>query len=78
MVERRKFQRVRQNNWLGGVCGGIAYAFGFPVVLVRVGTLMFLFLSAYWGVPVLWIYILTWAFTPKWTSDPEDYSSRTL
>src|SRR3989338_624005 len=38
MVERRKFQRVRQNNWLGGVCGGIAYAFGFPVVLVRVGT----------------------------------------
>jgi len=75
---RKDFRRVQDNNWVGGVCGGIAYAFGISAILVRVVALVLVLLSVpYAAGVVFWGYIIAWACCPIWDEDPADYLERT-
>ena len=82
MVARKEFKCVQENNWIGGVCGGIAYAFGVPALLVRIVALLILLLPSVfileWISGVVFVaYIVAWIFCPNWEEDPEDYTKRT-
>jgi len=55
---------------IGGVCGGLAYAFGIDVNLIRI--LFILGLVAGMGSAGLF-YILCWCFLGEWDNVPEDY-----
>jgi len=82
MQERRPFKKVDDDSWIAGVCGGIAYAYGLPVVMVRIFFVLFVFIltnpfTEYVGQILFWIYILAWIFAPEWDEDPEDYAQRT-
>lgn len=69
-----KFRRLPYpENWIGGVCAGLAYAVGWPVWLVR---LAFVLLFLTFGTGIL-AYALLWILAPKWTAIPEDFASRT-
>jgi phage shock protein PspC (stress-responsive transcriptional regulator) len=54
-------RRSRTDQWLGGVCGGLAPATGLPAWLWR---LVFLALVACAGTGVL-LYVLLWILVPK-------------
>ncbi|WP_290901786.1 PspC domain-containing protein [Aquabacterium sp.] len=54
-------RRVRDDRWLGGVCGGLARMLGVESWLVRLAfTLLFLL----WGTGLIF-YILLWIFVPE-------------
>ncbi|NTW14647.1 MAG: PspC domain-containing protein [Candidatus Moranbacteria bacterium] len=74
MEGSRTWKRVvGGEEWIGGVCGGLAYWLGVPAWLVR-------FL---WAVAVLMygtglvLYVLLWIFIPKWDEVPRDYKEAT-
>ncbi len=82
MSERKPFKKVREDGWIGGVCGGIAYAFGIPTLWLRIIVIIVLFCFTnpffdYLGQFVFWFYLLAWIFGPDWDTDPEDYKERT-
>ncbi|MDR3219622.1 MAG: DUF2807 domain-containing protein [Dysgonamonadaceae bacterium] len=58
---RKKFFRDMSDNMFGGVCSGIAAYFGWDVLAVRIITVILLFATALWIVPV---YLLAWLFFP--------------
>ncbi len=82
MKQRKPLKAVNREGLIGGVCGGIAYAYGLPVTLVRIFFVLFVLVltndwTAYIGQVLFWFYILFWAFGPEWAKDPKDYNSRT-
>ena len=80
---RRPFKKVSDDHkWLVGICGGIAYAFGIPVLFIRIGCILIFLLGTnpyvdFLGSIVFWMYILFWIFAPRWDKDPLDYEERT-
>lgn len=69
----RKLRKVTDDEWIGGVCAGVAYWLGFPVWLVR---LIWACAALFYGVGV-GIYILLWIFMPEWEETPADYQKIT-
>lgn len=69
MKDIRKLRCINQDNWLGGVCAGVAYWLDVPAWLVRV---VWMILILCYGVGAL-IYVLLWIFLPNWEEDPRDY-----
>lgn len=71
-MENKKLRRIPQKGWLGGVCAGFAYYFGFPAWVIRAG----------WALSILfmgfgfWFYILLWIFMPVISETPSDYAQR--
>ncbi|UWX96537.1 PspC domain-containing protein [Arthrobacter zhaoxinii] len=51
----------RRKGWLGGVCAGIAAAYGWDVSLVRIGVLLS-FLLPFVGIGT---YLVAWLLLPK-------------
>ena len=54
--------RPKNNRMLGGVAAGLAYRFGLPVWLVRLGWLL-LFLPG--GLPGILPYVVLWLLIPS-------------
>ena len=83
MAERRPFARIEENRWLAGAAGGIAYAMGWPVLVVRLTAIALVVLlssheTAYSvGNFVILAYLAIWIFAPRWRADPADYVERT-
>jgi phage shock protein PspC (stress-responsive transcriptional regulator) len=82
MDERRPFKAVKKEAWIGGVCAGLAYAYGLPVLWLRVAAILLFvaFSNSYvvWmGAAVFWVYVILWIFAPQWKTDPADYEART-
>jgi len=80
-LERKSFKRIQGENWIGGICGGLAYAFGWPALIVRIIVLVCwlspaVFLVQGWG-SIFVVYIIAWILAPKWEEIPEDYDERT-
>ena len=65
--------RIQHDRWLGGVCGGIAYAVGCPVWVARLAMTAATLCTA---VPVA-LYLLVWFFMPRWEQTPFDFAART-
>ena len=57
--------RSSRNRMFGGVCGGIAEWLGWDPTLVRVGYVLFSFLSA--AFPGILVYLILWMVMPKET-----------
>lgn len=57
---KRKFYRDIDNNYLGGVCAGLAKYFNMDIMVVRLIFICFLFL---WS-SSLWIYLIIWIVVP--------------
>lgn len=70
---KREFKRITGEEWIGGVCAGLAYWLGIPTWLVR---LCWVGVSFFSGVGII-IYILLWIFTPEWDATPDDYEEIT-
>lgn len=68
---KNKFRRVNEHAWLGGVLGGLAYAFGFPTWIVRA---LFVLLATSTAGGFVVAYIIVGLLAPKWSTDPADYS----
>lgn len=68
----KTFAKIQNDKLLSGVCSGMAYSIGLPSWLVRIAFVLLLCLP---GSVVL--YVLMWAFVPKWSQDPSDYFERT-
>lgn len=69
----RPFKRIHEGAWLGGVCGGLAYAWGWPTWVIR-----FLWLVAVLGLGFGGlIYVLLWLLVPRWAQTPSDYAQVT-
>jgi phage shock protein PspC (stress-responsive transcriptional regulator) len=67
----RKWRRIPEKKWIGGVCAGVAYGLGAPAWVVR----LVLTLSVFGlGFGVL-LYTLLWIFMPAWERTPEDYDA---
>lgn len=82
MKDRKPLRKVDNDSWVAGVCGGIAYAYGLPVTVVRIFFVVFVLIltnpwTYYVGQTLFWFYILFWIFGPDWDSDPRDYDRRT-
>ena len=71
--ELRSMPSKSDSSMLGGVCSGIAYAFAWPVVLVRLVTALLVFGTSYAAIAYL---ILSFVM-PDWTETPNDYPERT-
>jgi phage shock protein PspC (stress-responsive transcriptional regulator) len=56
-----QFRRSKQDQWLGGVCGGLARLTGMESWIWR---LCFVLFSFYFGVGLI-IYLLAWIFVPE-------------
>ncbi len=82
MPNRRPLRKVSEDSWIAGVCGGIAYAYGLPVTVVRIVFVIFVFVltnpwTHYIGSTLFVFYVLFWILGPEWDSDPADYDERT-
>ncbi len=78
MAERKPLKLIQGHGAIGGVCSGIAYAFGWPVTIVRIVAIISFILGV--GVPfVLYIgiYFLLALLGEEWDPDPKDYEART-
>ena len=69
----RKFRRMVDGAWLGGVCAGLAYYAERPVLLVRI---LWVCVVLFFGFGV-GLYILLWIFVPKWERKPRDFEEIT-
>ena len=69
----RKFRRMPERNWLGGICAGFAYFVGIEVWIVRVFWIIFLLLSG--GVAIL--FYMLFLVVPKWENLPTDFDEVT-
>ncbi|CAM3337834.1 PspC domain-containing protein [Tsukamurella hominis] len=58
---QKRFARDVQNNWIGGVCAGIARYFGIDATLVRVLFVVSCLLPG----PQFLLYLLLWLVMPK-------------
>ena len=65
----RKLRCVTEEEWIGGVCAGLAYWLGIPTWIVR---LLWVFEFFIFGVG-FFAYILLWIFMPNWEETPGDY-----
>jgi phage shock protein PspC (stress-responsive transcriptional regulator) len=72
-MDDRKLRRVTEDEWIGGVCGGVAYWLGVPVWLTR---LVWTCAALFYGIGI-GLYILLWIFLPKWEDTPADYEQIT-
>ena len=83
MTVRKPFARVQEHRWLAGVAGGIAYAMGWPVLVVRLIALGIVVVfggnqpTYYAASLVIIAYVVLWAFSPRWPEEPADYAQRT-
>lgn len=57
----RRLYRSRTNRSIAGLCGGTAQFFGIDPTLVRIVTLLLIFL----GGLSIWVYILLWIIVPE-------------
>lgn len=71
MDKLKSFKRMNENSMLGGICGGIAYAFNLKTWIVRVLVVIF---SGTMGLG--FVYLVVWLLAPKFEKDPDDYSSK--
>jgi phage shock protein C len=55
------------DQWIAGVCGGLAEYFGWPVGKVRIGYLLLSVLSA--AFPGIAVYIVLWILMPAPTAE---------
>jgi phage shock protein PspC (stress-responsive transcriptional regulator) len=83
MQERKPLKKITDDEWIGGVCGGIAYAYGLPVTVIRIIFVIFVLiltnpLADYIGQIFFLFYLLFWFLGPRWEVDPEDYTRRTM
>jgi|GEM_PF-394804 phage shock protein PspC (stress-responsive transcriptional regulator) len=69
-MRRRKLRRVTDEEWIAGVCAGVAYKLGIPVWTVR---LAWVLCSIFYGVGLL-PYLLLWIFLPEWVNTPGDFN----
>jgi phage shock protein C len=60
-AQPKRFSRDLQNNWIGGVCAGIARYFGVQPALVRVLFVVSCLLPG----PQFLLYLLLWLVMPK-------------
>ena len=58
---QKRFARDTHNNWIGGVCAGIARYFGIDATLVRVLFVVSCLLPG----PQFLLYLLLWLVMPK-------------
>lgn len=72
-MQNRKFRKVTEREWVGGVCAGLAYFVGAPVWIVR---LVWAMAMVYFGVGGF-LYLCLWFFLPAWESTPKDYDEVT-
>ena len=80
-ITERKLRRIAEHRhrWAGGVCAGVAYWLGIPVLPIRVfwATIaLFGLFSKYYDFSAS-LYIFLWIFLPKWEETPADYGSAT-
>lgn len=68
-MSQRKLRRVTGDEWIAGVCSGVAYYLGIQTWIVRM--ILFILIFAY-GVGIV-PYILLWIFMPTWKYTPDDY-----
>lgn len=73
-MQKRPFHRITQHRKLGGVCAGIAYAFGWQTNVVRILTILAMFFSVSF---IFWSYLIIWAVTDEWGVDPVDFDAIT-
>lgn len=73
-MQKRPFRRTRQHRRIGGVCGGLAYAFGIQPVIVRVLTIL---ASIFSFSLVFWAYLILWIVADEWDTDPSDFEQVT-
>lgn len=59
--EPRKLYRSRTDNWIGGVCSGIAKYFGWDPNLVRIAVVVSVLLPG----PQFLLYLLLWIIIPQ-------------
>ena len=57
----KKFYRNPDDKMFGGVCSGVAAYFGWDVLAVRIVSIVLLFATSFWIVPV---YLLAWILLP--------------
>ncbi|MFW0791923.1 PspC domain-containing protein [Gordonia sp. CPCC 205333] len=57
----RKLYRSRNDNWLGGVCAGLAKYFGWDATLVRIAFVVSILLPG----PQLLVYLALWIIIPQ-------------
>jgi phage shock protein C len=62
-METNRLFRITNQKTIGGVAAGIAHHFNVDRTLVRILFVLTFFFAA--GVPIVFIYILLWAFLPK-------------
>ncbi len=75
----RKLRKIPfPEKWLGGVCSGVAYFYGFHVWAVRL-IYFAICLFGFWPLPVAFaaLYFLLWLFLPKWKEMPDDFAEVT-
>lgn len=61
-VAQRQFRRSRDNQWIAGLCGGLAKTLGVDATLIRVGLIVATLLG--FGSGVL-IYLACWLIVPE-------------
>ena len=59
---KKKFYRNPDDKMIGGLCSGIAAYFNIEVNLVRIITVILIFLTQIWLIP---IYLVAWMFVPE-------------
>lgn len=70
---QRKMRRIKDDAILGGVCSGMAYAFGMPTWIMRILWVVAAFCYGFGIFP----YLLFWIFMPAWENKPSDYEQIT-
>jgi phage shock protein PspC (stress-responsive transcriptional regulator) len=65
-----EFKLISKDECISGVCAGLAYALGVKTYLVRIATVLSVFLA---GPVIILLYILLAMFVPEWDADPSDY-----
>lgn len=68
-----KFARIPQQGYLGGVCAGMSYYFGWQTWTWRAIFVASFFLIGTGIIP----YVILWAFVPVYSDTPKDFKQRT-
>ncbi|HAK75804.1 MAG TPA: hypothetical protein DCR35_08005 [Runella sp.] len=62
-METNRLYRIKNQAAIGGVAAGLAHYFDIDRSIVRILFVLAFFFAA--GVPIVFIYVLLWAFLPK-------------
>lgn len=69
----RRLRRVRDKEWIGGVCAGFGYWLGIPAWVIR---LVLVIATFSFAIPAI-IYLLLWWLMPAWSETPDNYEKVT-